>query len=224
MSSTDRPDRPDRESDLTARARIRDAAIRCFGQRGFGVTVRAIAEEAEVSPGLVIHHFGSKDKLRRACDEHVTAVVNEVKTDTVTSHDGQTFLHQLTTMEQYAPLLAYVVRSMQTGGPLAASLFERMVADIEVYLAAGEAEGTIRPSRDPARRARYLATSSLGSLLMFLTLERFEEEADFGRVAREWSREYMLPTLELYTEGLLTERTMLDAYLLYVSDPPEEPR
>lgn len=223
MSSDTRPDRS-KESDLTARARIRDAAITCFGRRGFGVTVRAIAEQAGVSPGLVIHHFGSKDKLRRACDEHVTTVVNEVKRETVTSHDGQTFLHQLTTMEQYAPLLAYVVRSMQAGGPLAAALFERMVADIEVYLAAGEAEGTIRPSRDPARRARYLATNSLGSLLMFLTLGSFEEEVDFGLVARQWSQEYMLPTLELYTEGLLTERTMLDAYLLYVSDPPEESR
>ncbi|HJE59178.1 MAG TPA: TetR/AcrR family transcriptional regulator, partial [Nocardiopsis listeri] len=50
--------------DLTARARIRDAALTRFGQEGFGVSVRAIAEEAGVSPGLVIHHFGSKEKLR----------------------------------------------------------------------------------------------------------------------------------------------------------------
>ncbi|PDP88286.1 TetR family transcriptional regulator [Glycomyces fuscus] len=224
MGSTDRPGRSDGESDLTARARIRDAAIGCFGQHGFGVTVRAIAEQAGVSPGLVIHHFGSKDKLRRACDDHVVAVINEVKTEAITSHDSQTFLHQFATMEEYGPLLAYVFRSIQAGGPLAGSLYERMVADVERYLAAGEAEGTIRPSRDPARRARWMAANSVGAMLMLITLHQPGQQIDFARVIREWSEEYMLPALEVYTEGLLTERTMLDAYLLYVSDPPEESR
>src|SRR5690606_20135242 len=43
-------------------ARIRDAAIVEFAAHGFTKsTVRAIAESAGVSPGLVIHHFGSKD-------------------------------------------------------------------------------------------------------------------------------------------------------------------
>ena len=50
--------------DLTARARIRDAAIECFARQGFAVSVRAIAAHAGVSPGLVIHHFGSKAGLR----------------------------------------------------------------------------------------------------------------------------------------------------------------
>jgi AcrR family transcriptional regulator len=54
------------ESDLTARARIRDAAIRRFGSDGFGASVRAIAADAAVSPGLVMHHFGSKEGLVEA--------------------------------------------------------------------------------------------------------------------------------------------------------------
>ena len=50
--------------DLTTRARIRDAAIGLFGRDGFGpATVRAVASAAGVSPGLVIHHFGSKAGL-----------------------------------------------------------------------------------------------------------------------------------------------------------------
>ena len=61
-------------SDLTARARLRDAAIELFAERGFDKTsMKAIAEAAGVSPGLVIHHYGSKDELRRVCDEHVIA-------------------------------------------------------------------------------------------------------------------------------------------------------
>jgi TetR/AcrR family transcriptional regulator, regulator of cefoperazone and chloramphenicol sensitivity len=58
--------------DLTARARIRDAALRQFAEQGFErSTIRGIAATAGVSPGLVRHHFGSKEALRDAVDEHV---------------------------------------------------------------------------------------------------------------------------------------------------------
>ncbi|HIY41253.1 MAG TPA: TetR family transcriptional regulator [Candidatus Nocardiopsis merdipullorum] len=209
--------------DLTARARIRDAAIECFGQQGFGVSVRAIAKHAGVSAGLVIHHFGSKEKLREACDDHVIQLIRETKTETLTSHDSQTFLHQIAEVEEYAGILAYLVRALQTGGKLLQVLYERTLTDAEEYLAKGVEEGVIRPSRDPAKRARWLAGAGLGSILLLITLQEREpgEDIDFRRIMREWSEEMILPALETYTEGLLTERTMLDAYLLYISDPPE---
>lgn len=59
-------------SDLTARARIRDAALARFGTDGIAATsVRAVAADAGVSPALVVHHFGSKEGLRQACDDYV---------------------------------------------------------------------------------------------------------------------------------------------------------
>src|SRR5215218_9209360 len=59
-------------SDLTARARIRLAALRLFASQGFEATsTRAIAAEAGVSHALVRHHFGSKEGLRQAIDEDV---------------------------------------------------------------------------------------------------------------------------------------------------------
>src|SRR5436305_11880549 len=58
--------------DLTARARIRDAAIKLFTERGMEKTsILDIAEAAGVSGGLIRHHFGSKDGLREACDQYV---------------------------------------------------------------------------------------------------------------------------------------------------------
>src|SRR5512146_1869041 len=55
--------------DLTARATIRNAALRLFADRGAdAVTVREIATQAGVSPALVLHHFGSKDGLRAEVD------------------------------------------------------------------------------------------------------------------------------------------------------------
>lgn len=61
-------------SDLTGRARLREAALRLFAQRGFAATsARAVAAEAGLSPALVMHHFGSKEGLRAAVDEQVLA-------------------------------------------------------------------------------------------------------------------------------------------------------
>ncbi|MFI6574336.1 TetR family transcriptional regulator [Nocardiopsis sp. NPDC050513] len=218
-SATRKP--PDREEDLTARARIRDAAIDCFGQRGFNVPVREIAERAGVSPALVMHHFGTKANLLAACEDHVTRLIREVKTESVTSGDQQTILHQIAEAEEFAPYMAFVFRCLQAGGDLARTLYERMAADVEAYLDAGVEAGTVRPSRDPRARARWLAANGAGSLLMLVTLREPGPDVDFRKVIREWMTEFALPALEVYTEGLLTDRSMLDAYLLYVSDPPE---
>jgi AcrR family transcriptional regulator len=71
MTATARSyDRP--IEDLSTRARIRDAAMAEFGDKGFrGATMKSIADAAGVSVGLVQHHFGTKDGLRAACDERV---------------------------------------------------------------------------------------------------------------------------------------------------------
>lgn len=51
------------------RMRLLQVAMRQFAAQGFdGVTVRTIAAEAGVSPGLIKHHFGSKEGLRDAVD------------------------------------------------------------------------------------------------------------------------------------------------------------
>src|SRR5919198_2987703 len=66
--------------DLTARARIRDAALRLFADGGTdGATIRDIAKAAGVSPGLVRHHFGSKEALREACDTYALERLMRIK-------------------------------------------------------------------------------------------------------------------------------------------------
>ncbi len=69
--------------DLTARARIRDAALRLFAERGIGgATIRDIAKAAGVSGGLVRHHFGSKEELRHACDSYALDHIMRIKEQT----------------------------------------------------------------------------------------------------------------------------------------------
>src|SRR5690606_4589585 len=73
-----------KQDDLTTRARIRDAALDLFPEQGFNrSTVRVIAEKAGVSPGLVLHHFGSKEGLREACDRYVVTRFRELKDDSL---------------------------------------------------------------------------------------------------------------------------------------------
>ena len=57
--------RPRADDDLPdARDRLLEAARARFASDGFDrASLRAIAADAGVSPGLVIHHFGSKDGL-----------------------------------------------------------------------------------------------------------------------------------------------------------------
>ncbi|WP_328359633.1 TetR family transcriptional regulator [Mycobacterium sp. NBC_00419] len=199
-----------RSADLTTVARIRDAAIELFGSRGFDVGVRAIAEAAGVSPGLVIHHFGSKDGLRKVCDDYIAEEIRSDKSQAIQSTDAASWLAQVAEIESYAPLMAYLVRSMQTGGELARHLWQTMIANVESYLEDGVRAGTIRPSRDPAGRAKYLAMAGGGAFLLYLQLHG--NPADLRAVLRDYSNDMMMPALEVFTEGLLTDSTMLEAF------------
>ncbi|ORB87282.1 TetR family transcriptional regulator [Mycobacterium kansasii] len=200
-----------RSVDLTAAARIRDAAIEQFGQHGFDVGLRAIAEAAGVSAALVIHHFGSKEGLRRACDDYVAEEIRSEKSTAMQSNDPATWLGQLAQVESYAPLMAYLVRSMQSGGELAMTLWQKMIHNTEGYLEEGVRAGTIKPSRDPQARAKYLAITGGGGFLLYLQMH--ETPTDLRAVLRDYARDMVLPALEVYTEGLLADRSMYEAFL-----------
>ncbi|MFJ4652360.1 TetR family transcriptional regulator [Nocardia sp. NPDC088792] len=201
--------------DLTTRARIRDAAITVFGQEGFGVGVRAIAAAAGVSPGLVMHHFGSKDGLREACDAWVRETVRTAKMQYIENPTPGSLMQQLGQIEDFAPLMAYLVRSFQVGGPLTRTFFEHMVEDTEQYLRAGIAGGSIKPQRDIPAMARFIATNNGGGMMMFLQLYTAEHEGpvDFRKALREYADRMMVPALEIYTNGLLTDSSALEAMI-----------
>ncbi len=209
---------------LSTAERIRDVAVARFARDGFSVGLRTIAADAGVTAGLVVHHFGSKEALRQACDTYVLGIIRSEKMRAATSGSAAGMLAQLAEIEQYGPLALYAVRSMQAGGELATAFVEHMVSDAEEYLAAGVEAGTIRPSRDPAGRARYLTFQGMGSLLLWISLHpEMVSVDDFRSALREISDQITLPALELFTEGLFVDRTMLDSYLMYVPDPPAGP-
>ncbi|MGV0633349.1 TetR family transcriptional regulator [Mycolicibacillus trivialis] len=198
-----------RSADQSTPARIRDAAITLFAERGFDVGVRPIAAAAGVSAGLVLHHFGSKDGLRQACDDYVAEQIRQDKVAALRAPDPASWLAQLNATESYAPLTAYLMRSLHTGTDLAKSLWRRMIDNAEDYLAEGVRAGTIKPSADPRARARYLAMIGGGGLLLYLQLH--DTPDDFEAVLRDYVRDMVPPALELYTQGLLTDASLYEA-------------
>lgn len=57
-------------ADLTAKAKIRNAALDLYAGQGEGrVSMRAVAAAAGVTVGLVQHHFKTKDGLRNAVEQ-----------------------------------------------------------------------------------------------------------------------------------------------------------
>src|ERR1700739_3725830 len=159
-----------RSADLTAAARIRDAAIEQFGEHGFGVGLRTIAEAAGVSAALVIHHFGSKEGLRKACDDYIAEEIRSGKSEAMQTTDPATWFAQLAGIESYAPLMAYLVRSMPHGGASPKALWQKRKDDAEAYLDDGVRTGLLKPSRDPRARAKYLSMTGGGGFLLYLPL------------------------------------------------------
>lgn len=119
------PNSPDHD-DLTARARIRDAAMWHFGEYGFErATIRGIAETAGVSSGLVRHHFGSKQALRDVCDAHLVKVLRRLNDQVLAGAQPEGGSHVAAARIAVGPYRAYLARALVEGG--AAALFDEMV-------------------------------------------------------------------------------------------------
>ena len=155
--------------DLTARARIRDAALRLFAERGVeGATIRDIAKAAAVSGGLVRHHFGSKDDLRAACDAYALEQIVRIKEQAV--HDGRVADTGFLAAAHPTILLTYryFARSLVDGSPSAAAMFDAMVDLTEAWLARNH-PGELA---DPRGYAALFVAMETGLLAMHAQLSR----------------------------------------------------
>lgn len=193
--------------DRTTKARIRDAAIEVIAERGpSGLTARRVAAAVGVSPGSVIHHFGSIESLRTACDEHIAAIVRHQKQSAMSAGPNVDLVGQLREAS-LGPVVAYLARVLADESPAVDGLVDEMVADAEVYLEEGVRTGMICPSQDPHARAVVLSIWSLGALAMHRHLRRLlgVDLTDSETTSAAGLAEYARPIYELYGSGLFTE-------------------
>jgi AcrR family transcriptional regulator len=162
--------------DLTAKALIRERALRLFAEKGpDAVTVRDVAAAAEVSPGLVMHHFGSKAGLREAVDEHVARTFDRMldslsgaeMRDALVGGDVTSLAEAfLAGFPPGSPLPHYLRRLWLTNDPTGDRVFQRWLTESEGVLAALEEAGIARPSQDRRVRAAFLMVNDLATVLL----------------------------------------------------------
>lgn len=152
---------------LSTKARILSAALVRFADDGVDkATVRGIASDADVSAGLVVHHFGSRDGLRAACDAHVRTMIREGKEKALAEGAQVDALQALRMAGERLPIMRYLASALAAGGPMAASLFDDIVADAEVYVQRSIDIGLMKPTDDlhaHRRRADDLAARCPGA-------------------------------------------------------------
>ncbi|WP_161632126.1 TetR family transcriptional regulator [Nakamurella lactea] len=198
------------EDDLTARARIRDAATMLIARQGFAsTTVRAVATAAGVSPALVLHHFGSKAGLRQACDDAVWDEFHAVITSTADDVSAGELLRQFSIRTNHSPAAIYVTRALLDGGEFAHRVFDGMVADVEGYMANAVRSGIVRPARDEHTRALMLTSYSLGSMLLGRYI--VGEDVDPIEIPDRLIDLFTDEGLDVYTDGLFTDSRIRDA-------------
>ncbi|MFI7617621.1 TetR/AcrR family transcriptional regulator [Nonomuraea terrae] len=170
MSISSGKDRP--PEDLTARARIRDAALAEFAEKGFkGATMKAVADAAGVSIGLVQHHFGSKDGLREACDQHVRDVILGAAGEVQDGADvSPEFLRGM--YEASGLSVRYLARALVEGSPVAAALFDEGAEAAERFFAATWPEEFSPGEARVRERAAVMAAMHLGTIVLHQHLSR----------------------------------------------------
>jgi AcrR family transcriptional regulator len=159
------------DSDLSARTKIREAALSLFGTEGFAVSVRAIADAAGCSPGLVIHHFGNKEGLREAVDQSVMdmllqrfeGISTELPADELSRTMGDVFSDVIGA----SPVVRqYIRRSLLEATPVSQTIFDELLALINASLGQLQRAGGLRESSEPQWRPYQLLFVMLGTLLL----------------------------------------------------------
>ncbi|WP_431506335.1 TetR/AcrR family transcriptional regulator [Mycobacterium sp.] len=198
--------------DRTARARIRDEALRLFAERGAdAVTMRDIAAAAGVSPALLVRHYGSKDGLVTAVDNHVVgsleALLIEMSARTATSGLNTAAVPSMldglaTHLPPGSSIPAYLTRLLIAGGPAGATLFKRLHRVSLDTLGAMAAAGTASAGGDPAVRAAFLLVNDLAVLTL---RPRLTELLGFDPLSADGIQRWATEVFAIYRDGLVSK-------------------
>jgi TetR/AcrR family transcriptional regulator, regulator of cefoperazone and chloramphenicol sensitivity len=197
------------QDDLTTKARLRETALALFADHGITATsLRSIATAAGVSPGLVIHHFGSKDGLRRAVDavvvKRITAALSEVPIGT----SGASLIDQRAevlarVLRPQPALLQYLAQALRESGTAAGELFDLLYAAASADQALADA-GVICADSDPLWRALQQLVLIVGPLLL---LPLVEQQLGGSLFERGNFERWMRANADLLKHGLYTPPT-----------------
>ncbi|WP_166821357.1 TetR/AcrR family transcriptional regulator [Brevibacterium limosum] len=200
MRSTNPDSRPRRSPNASPETaeRILSAAVAEFAEHGFTkTTIRGIAAAAEVSPGLVIHHFGSKEGLRTACDEHVFERIADSKAKN--AEYATMAVQMMFDDPEMTTAVDYLVKSLLDPSAHGQRYFDHYVDLVESYITDGFAGYTFRQSEDTRGQAATIAVMALAPAMLDQRLQtNLGTENTTGTMTR------LAPhLLDLYLHGVL---------------------
>jgi AcrR family transcriptional regulator len=167
-----------RVSDLTGLARIRNAALESFARDGVAATsIRDVAKEAGVSPGLVQHHFSTKAALVEAVNEHVVAIATDAFSDLSESGspvEAQQELGDRVTafVREHPTAVLYVARSTADGDQAALAIFDAFIAIAQHQWQRLADHDLLRPGTDLTWTSLHAVVFVLGTVLLKDAVER----------------------------------------------------
>ncbi|MGW0484195.1 TetR/AcrR family transcriptional regulator [Nonomuraea sp. NPDC003214] len=186
--------------DLTARARIRDAALRQFGELGFErATIRGIAEAAGVSSGLVRHHFGSKEALREECEQFLVKSLRRLNDETRADPTPRQANPVAAAQQMFGAYQPYLARALAEGR--AAAVFDEMVRMAEEWL---EEADKARPDPPFASRKARATVGTAMSLAVPVLHQHISRGLGVDLHGPEGSHLLALVLLDLYSHPSLT--------------------
>ena len=190
--------------DLRAAAVIREVAMRLFADRGAAaVTVREIAAAAGVSPGLVMHHYGSKDGLKDAVDRRAVAFFEEMLGELarIGQEGGSASLAELfvARLEDEPVMVEYVRRLLLDGGEAADALFVKLFDATAAGMRSLVDAGVVRPALDERIRTAFLLANDLSLVLLRRQIARV---TGTDPLTGEGQVHWTAAVMDVYTGGI----------------------
>lgn len=175
-----------------------------FAERGAAaVTIREIAAAAGVSPGLVMHHYGSKDGLRDAVDRRAVAFFEEMLGELarIGEQGGSASLAELLAvrLEDEPAMVEYVRRLLLDGGEAAGALFGKLFEATGAEVRALVAAGIIRPASDERTRTAFLLANDLSLLMLRRQIAQVTGADPLGR---DGLAAWTAAAMDVYAGGL----------------------
>jgi TetR/AcrR family transcriptional regulator, regulator of cefoperazone and chloramphenicol sensitivity len=174
--------------------RIRDAALHRFATHGIAATsLRAVAQTAEVSIGLVQHHFRTKAALTAAVDQYVLQVVGEALETTALPGPPSDGLEEagrrlVSLMAERPDVMTYLGRALAEGGAFGSIIFTGLMGISAAQLDHFVQQGTARPDLDPDWAALNPLILRIGAIILHPYIELYLGKSFFTEPQlRRWN-------------------------------------
>jgi AcrR family transcriptional regulator len=192
-------------AEAKGRGQIIRAALRLFGSAGIEATsLRRVARAAEVSPALIVHHFGGKAGLIAATDETAVGEFAAAYAGDPEGASDEDLLRMRAeqtarVMRERPDLCAYVGRALVEGTGGGSGLFRTMIERGREEIDSLAERGALRPDTD-----RLWATLQhfflIWAPLSFLGL--LQEELEGGLLNPAQLDRWVGANVALLSEGL----------------------